>query len=178
MNFWDIFRGKPSVRFAYPTRLEHLVRKTPRLVELLTKIPKSWERDEFILMGSAALAFRGIRDVHDLDVLVTRSLYDTLNTKLLDVDRYGFTYADKLSEEDVDVFQEVPRLNLSFVTALAESDTFDGYRVMNLRHVLAIKAMIPAPGREKDYADMIAISRLISAERPKAKEPSTLSPYR
>lgn len=43
---------------------------TPRFDALIADLPSHWSAESFVLVGSAALAARGVRDVNDLDVLV------------------------------------------------------------------------------------------------------------
>lgn len=48
---------------------------TPLFQQLVHELPESWSLDEYVLVGSATLAARGARDVHDLDVLVSGKLW-------------------------------------------------------------------------------------------------------
>ena len=54
--------------------------KTPELFRYLDMLPKEWKRDQFILCGSAGLAFRGVRDIHDLDILILPELWGTVSS--------------------------------------------------------------------------------------------------
>lgn len=146
---------------------------TPRLRKLLAKLPEDWDREDFILCGSAALAFRGVRDVRDLDVMVRPKLLD----KLEHVRRSKGLYADAvLVDANVDVFAKPPRLdNLTFDDIRRDADFIDGYYVQSLRHTLAIKALVPTP-REKDKPDMVALAELIAREP--AKKGMVVGDYR
>lgn len=70
------------------------------------------------------------------------------------------------SDSGIDIFDSLPRIaNVAdFDRAFACSDIFEGYRVLSLRHVLAIKALAMVPNREKDHADMTALAWLIKQE--------------
>lgn len=149
---------------------------TPRLKNLLEVLPH-WERHEFVLCGSAALAFRGVRDIGDLDVLVHPDLGKKLDRQFLDRDQYPWSFSSRLREQDIDVFWEVPRIRATFAEVLAVADDFHGYRVMCLRQVLAIKALVPER-RTKDMEDMVKLSKLIAAEDPPKKYHPTSSIYR
>lgn len=134
---------------------------TPRLYELLARIPREWNRSDYILSGSASLAFRGVRDVHDLDLLISPNLAAELGSDLVNRRSDG-RLAVKI--DGIDIFENVPRLwNVTFDDISAETDTFDGYLVQSLRHTLAIKALLPVI-RDKDRPDMVELSRLIAKE--------------
>ncbi len=137
---------------------------TPCLDELLDRIPRDWEREHFVLSGSAALAFRGIRDVRDLDIVVSPSLASKLSSKF---PREGNRLS--VSIDGIDVFYSVPRVwSLTWEDLVGEADEFDGYKVQSLRHVLAMKCLIPNI-REKDRPDMVMLANLISEEPGRSK---------
>lgn len=146
---------------------------TPRLRKLLTKLPEDWNREDFILCGSASLAFRGIRDVRDLDILVRPQFMDKLQQVKRDTD----PYADAtVIDVNIDVFTKPPRLDgLTFDDIRRDADFIDGYYVQSLRHTLAIKALVPTP-REKDKPDMVALAELIAREP--AKKGMVVGDYR
>lgn len=163
-------------------------RPTPNLYRLLAYIPKTWSSTDYVLCGSAALAFRGYRDVRDLDVLVRPSA--TIGAPPTDMmeeverlDREGhWPVAPELSEAklendgalyagsyrlrrtgEIDFFDGVPRLapGVTVHEVFAHSKLFEGRRVVSLRHCLAIKALA---FRRRDDDDMIALARFISHE--------------
>ncbi len=63
----------------------------------------------------------------------------------------------------IDLFDGMPRLwqSLSFGAVLADATEWRGFRVVSLRHCLAVKALAD---RSVDYADMRELCRLIEAE--------------
>lgn len=144
-----------------------------KLRSLLALIPTEWPRDSFILCGSAALAFRGVRDVHDLDILIRPELWPGLS-HLRGVEREeAYEQAGRLLRLDsgVDVFDSHPRIGnvAGFDQTLRAADLFrtcDGmvYNVLSMRHTLAIKALAMVDGREKDLADMRSLAALIGVE--------------
>lgn len=130
----------------------------------MAQIPRSWDREKFVLTGSATLAFRGIRDVRDLDILVHPSLKPEL-TEIPWTESYfgpGST-VQSMADRDIDVFFECPRLGISFDEVKNASDHIGGYYIQSPRHTLAIKALVTPP-RAKDQADILALAQIIADE--------------
>ncbi len=152
----------------------------PVLHSLLALIPSDWPRDEFVLCGSAALAVRGIRDVHDLDVMIDPALWDETHALVREhgekehFERYavGSTTEPRLVRLgcEIDIWDEHPRIaNVAdFARTLVCADLFEiqgrAVNVLSLRHTLAIKALAMVPGRSKDLQDMMYLARAIDAE--------------
>lgn len=142
-----------------------------KYMELVSYLPE-WPKDSYVLCGSACLAVRGVRDVHDLDVLIidpdmwkevealhseghfpkaTRDIsFPALPHRLL---RTG----------QIDFFDRVTSLPLSFSEIVVNSDIYDGHNIISLRHCLATKALSTVI-RDKDIADMPLLCQLISDE--------------
>lgn len=110
-----------------------------------------------ILCGSAALAVVGLRDVNDLDLLVSRERWD----EITGINDLRSMYGRQIWRvEGIDAFDTLPRLGLTFDQVIKRGAAvpihlLGGWRVLDLRHVLAIKAL--APENEKHTADMRAI---------------------
>lgn len=153
--------------------------KTPVLKSFLQQIPKEWGVNDFVLCGSAGLAFRGVRDVHDLDVLVRPALFDSVHKipgiqiQLLEYTEQGEAKPNpqRLVRLDTgfDIFDRPPRDTFDFERALECADSFsDGereYKVLCLRHILAVKTLAMAvPIRTKDWKDMAILAELIEDE--------------
>jgi len=139
---------------------------TPTLHQLLKWIPEDWDREKFVITGSATLAFRGIRDVHDLDILIHPSLKQKVDEMPRVKDgEYEITFAQRLADHNVDIFTESPRLNLSFEEIKLAADRFEGFYVQSPRHTLAIKALV-LPHRDKDRPDILELAKIIAAEPP------------
>jgi hypothetical protein len=155
----------------------------PELARLLDLIPREWPADRFVLCGSAALAVRGVRDVHDLDVMIHPSLWrearalaaehgEKPTTERYATDPDANPAAGRLVRLacGIDFWDTHPRIArvADFKRSIDCSDLFEiGGRfvhVLGLRHVLAIKALAMVPGREKDLDDMCLLSRLIREE--------------
>jgi len=158
--------------------LDAMCNALPRLVELMGYIPRNWSTTQFILCGSAPLALRGIRDVRDLDVLVTQELYD--DAVKLNAEGYwpGGEVAVDVPEDkkygrvllragSFDFFVELPRVAqcVSFEQIQDQSSLVvvgdRRMRVLSLRHCLAVKALA---ARASDHRDMMRLAVLIDAE--------------
>lgn len=139
---------------------------TPRLREFLNLIPDDWDRNKFLLAGSAPLAFRGIRDVGDLDILVHKDLVPHMRQratpKLASEGYFGSTTHWSIGPH-IEIFVKCPLLPLSFEELMGQADRFDGFWVQNPRHSLALKAMA-YPVRNKDRADFLSLAQLAANE--------------
>tara|TARA_R100000656_G_scaffold104176_1_gene75998 strand:- start:39910 stop:40605 length:696 start_codon:yes stop_codon:yes gene_type:complete len=158
----------------------------PLFEELVARIPAGWSEDDFVICGSAALAVRGVRDVHDLDILVrTEEMVEDVDDLLrkgeltpfvVDNDADLSMYAESSIErrklvltQEMDVFDSMPRVTgLTFEHVHTQSDKFrmkDGrvFRIVSPRHCLAVKTLIPIL-RPKDLVDMERLARIIAAE--------------
>jgi hypothetical protein len=136
-----------------------------------------WPRHDFVLVGSAALAARGIRDVNDLDVQICCSLWPEVERlhaagywpKGPDkAEKDGGLYEDGpnrriLLTGQIDFFDAMPRISscTPFEVVFRESEWIGGFRIVSLRHCLAVKALA---NRKKDHEDMETLARLIRAE--------------
>ena len=149
---------------------------TPTFHRLVAGLPDDWPSDQFILVGSACLAVRGVRDVHDLDVLIDRSLLYSantfVNTRSYVKDRPAARLQPYLDEDapwsEYDFFTEPPRLTLYTIESIRErADTVfvQGRKVLvqSPYHTLAIKALVHPP-RKKDIADMKLLAEIIADE--------------
>jgi hypothetical protein len=117
--------------------------------------------DQFVVVGSGSLAYRGIRDVNDLDVIVAEDLWNELIKKYTvvlenDVERVRF-------ELDVEVLN--PKQSMygnSTVVSLADifenADIFEDVKFINLEHLKKIKTYL---GREKDLRDVEMIDKYL-----------------
>lgn len=155
----------------------------PVLHRLLALVPGEWPRDSFVLCGSASLAVRGIRDVHDLDLMVRPEIMEETHALVREHGEKGHSerYAVGAGGEPrlvrlecgLDFWTEHPRTaNVAdFARTLACADLFEvqgrAVNVLSLRHTLAIKALAMRTTRSKDLPDMVWLSRLIEdEERP------------
>lgn len=134
-----------------------------------------------MLTGSACLAARGVRDVHDLDVLVGYELWSQvheLDLEPLDApppqpiidDETGIAHLPDDYEPRVirqfvgfDFFTELPRMAKTIDWGLAwkSAQLIDGFYVISPRHCLAVKALA---NRDKDLTDIGTLAAIIMHE--------------
>lgn len=125
---------------------------TPNLDTLLRRLP--WSPWSVILCGSAPLAFRGVRDVGDLDVLLDEATWADLRIQDLRTE-----YGRRIYRiPGIDAFDRLPRLGYTFDQVIDRADHYyvDGtkWHVLPIRDMIAIKAL--APAADKHVTDMRA----------------------
>ena len=169
---------------------ERKVKTTENLERLVHQLPTEWSYPDFILCGSAALAIRGVRDVHDLDVFIHPGSWDSAGLDRIPgivisttAEEYNATGDSEVSNQKLvrldtgfDFFNALPRATCSFETAFECADDFkvEGrcIKVLCLRHVLAVKAIaMTVPMREKDWDDMAKLAALIEKEEKLNERP-------
>jgi FlaA1/EpsC-like NDP-sugar epimerase len=113
---------------------------------------------EYVIIGSGALAARGIREANDLDIVAT----DKLLQQLINSGDYKEVIKnDKLFLEnnDVDITTKLPE---SYPTSLEEAiktaDIINGYPFLNILETIKFKKSL---GREKDYDDIRLINEYL-----------------
>lgn len=123
-------------------------------------------RDQFVVVGSGPLAVRGLRESNDVDVIVTRSLWDVLKNKYsVGTNEMG---VDVLSVgEDIEILDPEKSLFSNFAEISAEelfseADEIEGLKFINLTHLKKIKL---AFGREKDFRDIKLIDGYLSTRK-------------
>lgn len=137
-------------------------------------------RSDFVVCGSGPMAVRGMRDVHDLDLLVSMNLWDRFEAGefAAPTDAHGgFVRSDKYDRvlykafshgQAIDVFATTPRMDQTHVAMIDQG--VERYQIPGvglvafqpLRGVLAIKALCPS--KPKHIADMISLSQRIAIE--------------
>lgn len=134
--------------------------KIKKLLEELNlfNLPK----DEYVLVGSAPLAIREIRDAHDLDVLVSDDLWKTLAQKYPINTDHGFNKL--ILSPDIDVLGDGsvfknPQI-ASFEEMIKTADIISGHKFLNLELLKKFKTKM---GREKDLNDIELIDQYFAA---------------
>lgn len=169
---------------------ERKVKTTENLERLVRQLPTEWGYSDFILCGSAALAIRGVRDVHDLDVFIRPGIWDSAGLDRIpgivistSAEEYSATGDSEVSNQKLvrldtgfDFFNALPRATCSFDRAFECADDFKvegrSIKVLCLRHVLAVKATaMTVPMRGKDWDDMSKLAALIEKEERANERP-------
>jgi hypothetical protein len=154
------------------------------LIRLLSSLPASFlnHPDQFVVCGSGPMAVRGMRDVRDLDLLVSADLFNLAPSfgfarpVIATTARYDMTEDRLLQRIDetgkIDLFRKTPKLDHTLEEQVERGvDLFPRIGAMlqfqNLPDVLAIKlGVIQAkrPSAPKHVADLEFLARTIVAE--------------
>lgn len=116
---------------------------------------------EFALFGSAPLGIRGLKECHDIDIIVTEDVYDFYKNK----EKWAIK---KMEDEDVEYLR---RGNVELWSSwgpgdwnikelIAEAEEIDGLPFVRIERVLEWKKI---NGREKDKEDIRRIERFLRA---------------
>ena len=107
---------------------------------------------EYVLVGSGPLAARGIREANDLDIAVTKKLWDELflSKDYVKVERYGKIF---LEADDIDVIGQLDweAYPTTVESAILSADIINGYPFLNIEETIKFKKAL---GREKDFKDI------------------------
>jgi FlaA1/EpsC-like NDP-sugar epimerase len=122
----------------------------------------SFPLGEYVVIGSGALAARGIREANDLDIVVT----DKLLQKLINSREYKEVIKDGrlfLENNDVDVTTKLPEsYSTSLKEAIKTADIINGYPFLNILETIKFKKVL---GREKDYNDIKLINEYLKNQQ-------------
>lgn len=107
---------------------------------------------EYVSVGSAPLAARGIREAGDLDIAVTPKLLKKLidSKKYQKVEKYGKLF---LEADNIEISPELNRDGYFITTeeAIKTADIINGYPFLNITETIKFKKAL---GREKDFKDI------------------------
>lgn len=135
--------------------------------ELLEKLNQlNLPRNQYAIVGSGPLAVRGIREAHDLDILVTPELWDQLSQQY-PVKHTPDLLFDQIELENLtilgrgSVFRDNPIASVD--TQIKTADVFMGHNFLNLDLLKKFKAKL---GREKDFKDIELINEYLASQKP------------
>ena len=122
--------------------------------------------DQYVIVGSGALAIRGLREAKDLDVIVTQSLWDKMRKKY-DVAPNSWGVECMVLPHDIETLNPQQSIfgNSKIVLReeiFAQAEMFDGVPFMSLEHLKKIKLEL---GREIDLKDVEMIDAYLDQER-------------
>ncbi len=117
-------------------------------------------KDQYVIVGSAALAAKGIRVAKDLDVLVTEELWQQLRKS------YTLTKTTPVENIDIGDIQILghgsPFRNETIATLgemIKTADIVSGHPILNLQLLRQFKKN---EGREKDLKDVVLIDAYLA----------------
>lgn len=116
---------------------------------------------EYLVIGSGAMAVRGIREAKDIDLLVSHNLY----TKLIDDgwDEREVHPGYKVIEKDrIEASPDIITLENyqpDTIALMREAETIEGVPFMSLEELKKFKQAL---GRDKDKADILLIDAYLA----------------
>lgn len=130
------------------------------LQKLLQKLEKlNLPKDKFVVFGSAVLAAHGIRGARDLDLVVTRDLFDKLTEKFpLDNLEDG---SPRILIDEIEIMRD-PGFGFDTEEWIKNADVIDGVRFVRLEDLMEWKKKM---GREKDLKDIKLIEDYLNRSR-------------
>lgn len=120
---------------------------------------------DFIIVSSGALAIRGIREARDIDVVVTKTLWNELSEKYPvvledNVERIHFDNDIEILNPKQSIFGNSELLPLEEM--FKEADVFEDIKFINLNHLKKVKQKV---GREKDLNDIVLIDNYLESQK-------------
>lgn len=106
-------------------------------------------KDQYVITSSGPLAVRGIREAHDIDLVVTPKLWEALKQKH-PVKEMGL--CDSIQIGNIDILGNFRSERLfTSEDQINQADVIDGHRYVNLETIIAFKKQL---GRDKDKRDL------------------------
>lgn len=143
------------------SKKKKIKRRFKKLLEEFKKL--NLPDGKYVIYGSGPLGIREIREVHDLDVVVTDDLYKKLLEK----------YFKKEKIEEKKRFIKLNRIEIipasyslikDIKKVIADADIIDGLRFVRLKDLLRWKRKM---GRQKDFEDIKLIKNYLKNRRVK-----------
>lgn len=129
-------------------------------MHILTTIQSlNFPPSQYILIGGAAMAIRGMKETKDIDILVSKELLESLQGKpswhhhprIIATEEPGLVSSDKL----VELYPTIASNTITFDELKAHEEIIEGVPVAHLDDIMRIKEFYH---REKDQADVALIA--------------------
>jgi len=125
-----------------------------KILKLLEKLEKlNLPKDKFAVYGSGPLGIRGIREINDLDLIVTTNLWEKLS-KVYPIEGSDDERKIRIGEIEIvggPILYKAEKM-------IKEADIIDGVRYVNLETIMKCKRKM---GREKDFKDIKLIKNYL-----------------
>ena len=126
-------------------------------MNLIDEIKKlNFQSDDFIIVGSGPMVIRGLKELNDIDIIVSRELFDECKKD----DRWKqipWTYPDHLGQiylesNPFELYLDVNcgDFNPTFEELMSRSDLIEGIHFASIEDVLRFKKSYNRPKHEKD----------------------------
>jgi hypothetical protein len=124
------------------------------------------DRDKMAVFGSGPLCVRGLRDFHDLDLIVARDVFEEYRKDHKVIVAGSGDECIKLlfDEMEVEIFYGWKPGEWDIKELIENADIIDGYRFVKLEEVVKWKKI---KGREKDWQDVKLIEEYWKNEEMK-----------
>lgn len=119
------------------------------------KLPK----EQFAIFGSGPIAIRGIREPHDLDIIVKEKLWKLLSHKYPEFIKSNPLH---LQIGNIKIYKDWPGLSKNIDTIIDEAETFYDFPYVALSYVIEYKKYF---GRKKDLQDIQLIQHYSANDR-------------
>lgn len=119
---------------------------------------------EYALFGSAPMGVRGLRECHDIDIIVTEKLWNDYKNKsewkLIEI-REDNNYFEGLRNDDIELWRDWwPGWNVDKL--IQEAEIIDGLSFVKLGEVIKWKRF---RAREKDLKDVEIIEKFLQTKK-------------
>jgi hypothetical protein len=117
---------------------------------------------KYALFGSAPLGIRGLKDCHDIDIIVTEDLWDEYKAKegwTIKKFNDGISY---LESDSIELWKDWGPGQWNIEQLIREAEIIDGLPLVKLKIVLKWKK---TNGREKDIKDIEIIENFLRAQK-------------
>jgi len=128
--------------------------------------------DSYSITGSGPLAIRGLREAHDIDIVVSASLWQSLEKK------YPKTKPNLIKIGNIEIWNSFLNLTPHLEKSIKSSDRLDEYPFMSLQDTISWKQFY---NRKKDRLDIETIKQYLKLvpgiyqKRPKDFQPELIS---
>lgn len=135
--------------------------------ELLDEFRKlKLPEEEYVIYGSGPLAIRGIRKAKDLDVVVTKRLFQKLKEKYSENFKKDpkKRFKEKLKIGKIEIYP-INSWGLKFKDlnkAIKRAETIEGLKFIRLKDLIKFKEKM---GRPKDFRDIELIKKYLNSNK-------------
>lgn len=112
----------------------------------------------YAIFGSGPMAVRGLRESHDIDLLVSKALFEEFSQKPGWTAKTADCKAEKIVNGDIEMINEWKPGNWDTETLIREAELIDGVPYVRLEEVMKWKAIY---GRQKDLDDIALLEEYL-----------------
>lgn len=128
--------------------------------QIISELEKfNFPKNEYAIFGSGPLAIRELRESNDIDVIVTKKLFEKLkleNPKNISLTKNG---DEKVLIRDIEIFNSWRDIKHNVDLLIKTSELIEGYPFVKLEYVIEWKKN---RGKEKDHKDIDLINKFLN----------------